>query len=136
MKNAILGEEIGGPICSIIKQAVPKIYKGQLVGPKAILKRQQDPVAVIQAISGFTERPRLKVSFIRDYLNGHLFAPEHEKTQVKGEIPHNVNMDLAGYGDMRSTNQQRKDGGCLSCHHLIRLLPNTKPCVSIPQPNP
>ena len=113
---AILGEEIGGPICSIIKQTMPKIYKDQLVGLKAILNRRQDPVAVIQAISGLTDRPRLKVSFIRDYLDGHLLAPEHEKTRVKGEVHHNANADLAGYGDIRATN---KEGMEDACHAII-----------------
>ena len=113
---SILGEEIGGSICSIIKQTVPKIYKDQLVGLKAILSRQQDPVAVIQAISGLTDRPRLKVSFIRDYLDGHLLALQHENNQVKGQIPHNANADLAGYGDIRANN---RDGRLRSENSII-----------------
>ncbi|MBF0200660.1 MAG: IS21 family transposase [Desulfamplus sp.] len=113
---AILGEEIGVPICSIIKQTMPKIYKDQLVGLKAILNRQQDQVAVIQALSGLTDRPRLKVSFIRDYLDGHLLAPEHEKTQVKGDMHHNANADLAGYGDIRATNREGMED---DCHAII-----------------
>lgn len=103
---AILGEETGGRICSIIKQTVPKIYKDQLVSLKAILSRQQDPVVVIQAISGLTDRPRLKVSFIRDYLDGYLLAPQHENNQIKGQIPHNANVNLVGYGDIRANNRQ------------------------------
>ncbi|MBF0258927.1 MAG: hypothetical protein HQK62_08835, partial [Desulfamplus sp.] len=105
---AIIGEETGGRICSIIKQTAPKIYKDQLVGLKAILSRQQDQATVIQAISGLTDRPRLKVSFIRDYLDGCLLPGQHENThQVKGQIPHNANADLVGYGDIRASN--RKD---------------------------
>ena len=113
---SILGEEIGGPICSIIKQTVPKIYKDQLIGLKAILSRQQDPVAVIQTISGLTDRPRLKVSFIRDYLDGHLLALQHDNNQVKRQIPHNANADLAGYGDIRANN---RDGMEEANHALI-----------------
>lgn len=103
---AILGEETGESICRIIKQTVPKIYKDQLVSLKAILSRNKDQEVLRKIISGLTDRPRLKVSFIRDYLDGYFLAPEHENNDVTPQIPCNANADLAGYGDIRASNRQ------------------------------
>ena len=102
----ILGEETGQSICRIIRQTEPKIYKDQLVGLKAIMSRQKDQVELVKAISGLTDRPRLKVSFIRDYLDGYFLAPQHENNGLKQRIPCNANTDLAGYGDIRANNRQ------------------------------
>ncbi len=103
---AILGEEMGVSICKIIKQTVPKIYKDQLVGLKAILSRQQDQVELGKAISALTDMSRLKVSFIRDYLDGYFLAPQHENNDVTPHIPCNANANLAEYGDIRANNRQ------------------------------
>jgi len=102
----ILGEETGQSICRIIRQTEPKIYKDQLVGLKAILSRQKDQVELVKVISGLTDRPRLKVSFIRDYLDGYFLTPQHENNGFKQRIPCNANADLAGYGDIRANNRQ------------------------------
>jgi len=103
---AILGEEMGDHLCSIIKQTAPKIYKDQLVGLKTILNQHQNQSTFKKAISNLTDKPRLKVSFIREYLDGYFLAPQYESSDVPPRIPCNANADLAEYGNIRANNRQ------------------------------
>jgi hypothetical protein len=68
-----LGEAPGSALCALLKQTSPRIYKDQLVGLKALLKCHEMPAALL---SRLCDRPSLKTTQIRDYLEAYAAHPE------------------------------------------------------------
>ena len=64
----LIGQELSAPLCRIIRATSPKIYKDQLVGLIKIIKDYSNEDMLKEALRQLLERPQLKVSFIKDYL--------------------------------------------------------------------
>ena len=63
-------EELSSQLCMILKRSSPKIYKDQLVGLKEVLSGYPAEKALYDALCELSKRPRLTVTFIREYLEG------------------------------------------------------------------
>jgi transposase len=68
-----LGEAAGMALCALLKQTSPRIYKDQLAGLHALLKRYEMPPILVQRL---LERPALTSRQIRDYLQAYAAQPE------------------------------------------------------------
>jgi len=68
-----LGDVEGEVLCGLLKQTSPRIYKDQLAGVKALLKRHEMPQALL---SRLIDRPTLTATQIRDYLEAYAAHPE------------------------------------------------------------
>lgn len=68
-----LGETEGEALCGLLKQTSPRIYKDQLAGVKALLKRHEMPRALL---SRLIDRPALTATQVRDYLEAYTAHPE------------------------------------------------------------
>lgn len=68
-----LGEPAGGQLCTLLKQTSPRIYKDQLRGLKALLKRYPMPPALLVRLC---DRTQLTTTQIRDYLAAYAAHPE------------------------------------------------------------
>jgi hypothetical protein len=66
--SEIIGHELSEMLCRIIKATSPKIYKDQLAGLIQVLRKHPDEENLKEALSHLKERPRLTVTFIREYL--------------------------------------------------------------------
>lgn len=108
--HEIIGKEAGEAICSIIKQTVPKIYKDQLVGLRKVLMQHKNQVELGSVIRDLMDRPQLKVSFIRDYLDGYVLATQNQKSDETGRpTACNVNPDLVKYAGIRPDNSPLRE---------------------------
>jgi hypothetical protein len=79
-----IGKENAGALCTIIKRTSPKIYKDQLAGLLQVLKKYED--TLYEAISALVKRPRLTVSFMRDFL-GAFYSQRHLQVKEETRIP-------------------------------------------------
>jgi len=68
-----LGDVEGEALCGLLKQTSPRIYKDQLAGVKALLKRHAMPQALL---SRLIDRPALTATQVRDYLEAYAAHPE------------------------------------------------------------
>jgi transposase len=64
----LIGKELSEPLCSLIKATSPKIYKDQLVGVIKLIKIYKNKSNFKEELFGLIERPQLKVSFMKEYL--------------------------------------------------------------------
>lgn len=71
--SGYLGKDAGSALCALLKQTSPRIYKDQLVGLKALLKRYEAPPALV---SRLIDRPSLTATRIREYLEAYAAHPE------------------------------------------------------------
>jgi len=81
--SEIIGSELSETLCKIIKVTSPKIYKDQLAGLIQVLSKHKHPDGeknivenLKEALSHLKERPRLTVTFIREYLAA-FYSPKH-----------------------------------------------------------
>jgi hypothetical protein len=91
--SEIIGSELSETLCKIIKATSPRIYKDQLAGLIQVLKKHQHADGentqeenLKEALSHLKERPRLTVTFIREYLTA-FYSPkhgQHDKQQGQG----------------------------------------------------
>ncbi len=65
----LIGQELSGKLCRVLKITSPKIYKDQLTGLVKVLKQYGEMKGLQEILSMLSERPRLRVTFIRDYLD-------------------------------------------------------------------
>ncbi len=73
-----LGKELGAQICKLLKITSPNIYKDQLYG---LLKVLSDyPELDLEIIERLSDRPRLTVTRIRDYLEAYTISMERPET--------------------------------------------------------
>ncbi|MCP4824039.1 MAG: IS21 family transposase [Shimia sp.] len=72
-----LGETAGMALCALLKQTSPRIYKDQLAGLHALLKRYEMPPVLVQRL---LERPALTSRQIRDYLQAYAAQPARFET--------------------------------------------------------
>jgi hypothetical protein len=89
-------EEVSSQLCRILKTTSPKIYKDQLVGLKEVLSGY--PLAektLHDALCELSKRPRLTVTFIREYLKGVYNA---RQSQVESMDAACAAGTLAAYG--------------------------------------
>lgn len=68
----LLGDAAGTALCGLLKQTSPRIYKDQLVGVKALLKRYEMPQSLL---SRLLDRPALTATQVRDYLEAYAAQP-------------------------------------------------------------
>ncbi len=68
-----LGAQAGGQLCALLKHTNPRIYKDQLRGLKALLKRYSMPPALLARLC---DRSQLTTTQIRDYLAAYAAHPE------------------------------------------------------------
>ena len=68
----LIGHELSEPLCRIIRSSSPKIYKDQLVGLIKLINDYSNEDMLKEALRQLLERPQLKVSFIRDFLEAFL----------------------------------------------------------------
>ena len=80
----LLGAELSEALCSIIKTTSPKIYKDQLVGLIKLLKEYHDKENLQKTLGSLVERPFLKVSFIKAYLEA-AYSADKSREQIKNE---------------------------------------------------
>jgi transposase len=88
--SEIIGSELSETLCKIIKATSPRIYKDQLAGLIQVLRKRQHPDRentqeenLKEALLQLKERPRLTVTFIREYLTA-FYSPkygQHDKQQ-------------------------------------------------------
>lgn len=64
----IVGNELGQKLCTILKASSPKIYRDQFTGLIKVIKQHSDKQDIDNPLGLLAERPRLTVTFIRDYL--------------------------------------------------------------------
>jgi transposase len=64
----LIGHELSESLCPIIRATSPKIYKDQLVGLIKTIKNYSHEDMLKEALRQLVQRPQLKVSFIKDYL--------------------------------------------------------------------
>ena len=64
----IVGNELGQKLCTILKASSPKIYRDQFTGLIKVIKHHSDKQDINNPLGLLAERPRLTVTFIRDYL--------------------------------------------------------------------
>ncbi len=82
----LIGKELANKICKVIKITSPKIYKDQLAGLLQVLKNHLGQEGFEKPLSVLSERPRLTVSFIRDYLYAyHLNKGSGRVVTVNGD---------------------------------------------------
>lgn len=65
---AFTGEEVGRELFKVLRATSPKIYKDQLRGLLRVLKPYKDKPELADCLAKLAGRPRLAVSFVRDYL--------------------------------------------------------------------
>ena len=68
---SLIGKDLAERLCKVIKITSPKIYKDQLAGLLHVLKCHLKHEGFEKPLGVLAERPRLKVSFIRDYLSAY-----------------------------------------------------------------
>ena len=91
----IIGSDNAEKICKIIKRTSPKIYKDQLAGLIKILK-DHDEDNLTEAISALLEKPRLKVTFVRDFLDA-FYSKRQSRLVETDEKPTGI---LSAYGSI------------------------------------
>jgi len=64
----IVGNELGQKLCTILKASSPKIYRDQFTGLIKVIKQHSGKQDIDNPLGLLAERPRLTVTFIRDYL--------------------------------------------------------------------
>jgi len=64
----IVGNELGQKLCNILRASSPKIYRDQFTGLIKVIKQHSDKQNIDNPLGLLVERPRLTVTFIRDYL--------------------------------------------------------------------
>ena len=90
-----IGKELSERLCSIIKATSPKIYKDQLVGFIQLLGHYADKEDLNEALNTLSQRSRLTVTFMMDYLAAFY---SHRESQVKDSAPDQKTGELASYG--------------------------------------
>ena len=93
----ITGKEVSEQILKVIKASSPKIYKDQLAGLITVLKPYREKESLKEALKRLSERNRLTVTFIRDYL-GAVYT-EREQSTVVESSGESIGM-LAVYADL------------------------------------
>lgn len=94
--DEITGTEVSEKIFKVIKTTSPKIYKDQLAGLITVLKPYRDNESLKEVLTQLSERSRLTVTFIRDYL-GAVYTEREVSTVVEsGEF----SGMLAAYGNL------------------------------------
>lgn len=78
----ITGEEVSEKIFKVIKATSPKIYKDQLAGLITVLKQYREKESLKEVLKRLSERNRLTVTFIRDYL-GAVYTERELSTAVE-----------------------------------------------------
>ena len=68
----LIGHELPELLCRIIRASSPKIYKDQLVGLIKLINDYSKEDMLKEALRQLLERPHLKVSFIKEYLEAFL----------------------------------------------------------------
>lgn len=106
----LIGEELAGRLCNIIKRTSPKIYKDQLVGFLQVLKNHLGREDIVAPLNALSERPRLTVSFIRDYLTAYCANKEFEKPVVVNKGRKEAYL-LSAYHFTSHINQERRQNG-------------------------
>lgn len=93
----LLGESSGRPLCELIKQSSPRIYRDQLAGITRILSDHSplDPVLIDRLL----ERPRLTATQMREYLDAYARNPERLLSETDNFKPGNPEL-LAQYATL------------------------------------
>ena len=73
----IVGNELGQKLCTILKASSPKIYRDQFTGLIKVIKRYSDKDDINNPLGLLAERPRLTVTFIKDYLEAFYSNKEY-----------------------------------------------------------
>lgn len=97
-----VGEHPGKRLCELLRQSNSRIYKDQLVGLRALLKRFEMPPALLVQLC---DRPRLATRQIRDYLEAYYAHPERFESpppQAKASPP----APLSPYGAITQPHQE------------------------------
>ncbi len=93
----ITGKEVSEKLFKVIKATSPKIYKDQLAGLITVLKQYREKETLKEVLKRLSERNRLTVTFIRDYL-GAVYS-ERELSTVVESSGESIGM-LAVYGTL------------------------------------
>jgi len=110
--ESAIGEQLGAPagdrLCSLLKQTNPRIYKDQLVGLKALLKRYTMPSALLIRLC---DRTQLTTTQIRDYLAAYAAHPERlhtleEKPPAPVDNPVSAPVALTPYAPLTQVHQE------------------------------
>jgi hypothetical protein len=122
--SEIIGAELSEALCRIIKATSPKIYKDQLAGLIQVLRKRQHPDGeenieenieenLKEALSHLKERPRLTVTFIREYLTA-FYRPKHGQHNKHGqELEERTGSRQATAATLPSTADPLAAYGCL-----------------------
>jgi transposase len=115
--SGIIGSELSETLCRIIKATSPKIYKDQLAGLIQVLKKHQrageenteenveKDLNLEEALSNLKERPRLTVTFIREYLAA-FYSPKQGQYYKYG---HQLEGTTGGHAAVATTSQPAAD---------------------------
>ena len=93
-----LGELLGRRICSVLKSSSPSIYKDQLAGLIKVLSQYDGDIEILERLS---QRSRLTVTMIRDYLEAYSLSDE---TPANRPVPSDTIRDLARYAGLATAN--------------------------------
>lgn len=73
----IVGNELGQKLCTILKASSPKIYRDQCTGLIKVVKQYSCKHDINNLFELLVKRPRLTVTFIRDYLKAFYSNKEY-----------------------------------------------------------
>jgi len=107
----MVGDELGTAICKLLKTTSPKIYKDQLVGLITVLKSYTSENDLTDILNCLIKRPRLTVTFIRDYLQAHTHSERKSKsknTDRTASLRQSCNENLRVYGNLSMRNASRQ----------------------------
>ena len=117
--SKIIGNELSETLCRIIKATSPKIYKDQLAGLIQVLSKHKHPDReenieenLKEALSHLKERPRLTVTFIREYLTA-FYSPKHGQHDKHGQELEDATDRQATAATLPSTADPLAAYGCL-----------------------
>ena len=72
--SELLGDATARPLCALVKQTSPRIYRDQLAGISQLLMLHADIEP--KALERLLEKPRLTATMVRDYLQAYERDPE------------------------------------------------------------
>ncbi|MBC8554945.1 MAG: IS21 family transposase [Candidatus Brocadiales bacterium] len=97
--TGVIGKELSEKLCRVLKTTSPKIYKDQLTGLIKVLKQYVDMEDMMEILTMLSDRPRLRVSFMRDYLEA--FKCNRETYVIEEVEPASI-VSLAVYDNLTS----------------------------------
>jgi len=102
----LVGEPLARSLCYRLKREFPKNYKDQLVGLKKTLSAYRIKTDLSIPIGHICDRPGLRVSFIRDYLEAY-YCTSRDKVEDFEQLGSYLTGDLSPYARLTASTAGR-----------------------------